>query len=212
MVGECGEHEQVVGSSRVAPKTDSRCGRSLLSGSQPQPCHPGLQRVRPGLAHLAHCAADARVRPATLDRPAAANPIASTSRPWTQLSIMVGRVAAYLAKRPARCRAVDQRRPASDADPDGWSARWRRGNATACRPRLAAAAVDHPKQRPYGAVRLPWIDVLVVRAACQAPAPRAAEVKESPRRRIRRRCDQARPQAAARGPGTASVPRLGWAR
>jgi hypothetical protein len=36
-------------------------------------------------------------------------------------------------------------------------------------PSLAAATVNDPKQRPYGVVRPPWIDVVVGRAPRQRP-------------------------------------------
>ena len=116
----------------------------------------GRRSARPGWARRARSRSRRHSSACQARSAGSGRPSASTSRPRRQLSIMAGRVAPYRAKRSARCRAVDQRRP-----PRTGSAPEPRSSEIGpqqLRPRLAAAAVDHGQQGPDGTLRLPGVD------------------------------------------------------
>ena len=154
VLGQRGEHQQVVGVQPGGAEDRQPFGKITGLGLRAAAWQPPLGPVRAGLAHQAHCAAGARARPARPGRRAAAarrrrrRGPGPSGRPWPAGSRRTRR-----RDRPD-AGAVDQRRPARSGSVP-MSALGAEVVPQQCRPGLAAAAVDHSQQRPHCAVWLP---------------------------------------------------------
>ena len=130
MLGECGEHEQVVGIQPGGAEDRQPFRKIAVSRARAAAWLARLAHVRPGSAHQAHHAAAARVRPARHGRRAAAIPrrrrrgLGTNCRSWS-----VGWRRTWRRGRPDAARSTSAVR--RGADPARPTARWRQGSARA---------------------------------------------------------------------------------